>query len=65
MYGYSCLFRYGDNHVGSSGLIYFDSVEKFEEWFKSSLQIRWAALANSETGAIVSTLSRPTPKYGQ
>jgi hypothetical protein len=48
MFDYSCLFRYGDNHVGG--------------WFKTSSQIRWAILAKSETGEVVSRLERPTPK---
>jgi hypothetical protein len=65
MFDYSCLFRYGDNHIGSSGLVYFHSIEDFEAWFKTSSQIRWAILANSETGVVAATLSRPAPKYGQ
>ena len=65
MFVYSCLFRFGDNHVGSSGLTYFQNKENFEGWFNSNTQIRWAVLVLTETGEIVSTLSRPAPKYGQ
>jgi hypothetical protein len=62
MFDYSCLFRYGDNHVGSSGVVYFHTIQDFEGWFKTSSQIRWAILAKSETGEVVSRLERPTPK---
>ena len=62
MFEYSCLFRYGDTHVGSSGLVYFHTIQDFEGWFKTSSQIRWAILASSNTGEVVSRLERPTPK---
>mgnify|MGYP001205334092 CR=1 FL=1 len=62
MFDYSCLFRYGDTHIGSSGLVYFHTVQDFEAWFKTSSQIRWAILARSESGEVVSRLERPAPK---
>ena len=65
MFDYSCLFRYGDNHVGSSGLIYFQTIEHFEGWFNSNTQIRWAILVVTETGKVISTRSRPAPKFGE
>ena len=64
MFEYSCLFRYGDNHVGSSGLVYFQTTEQFDGWFRNSPLIRWAILVASETGEVVSRLSRPAPKFG-
>ncbi len=65
MFGYSCIFRYGDNHIGSSGLTYFQTVESFEGWFNSNTQVRWAILVSTEEGQVVSTLNRPAPRYGQ
>lgn len=64
MFEYSCVFHYGDTLVGSSGLVYFRSIDQFEGWFKTSRQIRWAVLVLNDTGAVISTLSRPAPKYG-
>lgn len=64
MFEYSCLFRYGDNYVGSSGLMYFQTLESFEGWFQNNSQIRWAILVLSETGEITSKLSRPAPRFG-
>jgi hypothetical protein len=65
MFDYSCLFRYGDNHIGSSGLVYFHTVDEFDAWFRTSNQIRWAILAMTETGEVISSLSRPAVKFGQ
>jgi hypothetical protein len=42
--------------------VYFHTIQDFEGWFKTSSQIRWAILAKSETGEVVSRLERPTPK---
>lgn len=58
MHEYSCLFRYGDSVIGSSGLIYFASMDKFEDWFQYSNQIQWAVLVNNETGRVMTTRSR-------
>ena len=65
MFQYSCIFHYGDKNVGSSGLVYFQTQEEFEGWFKNSLQIRWAILVRSDSGEVIATLSRPAPKFGQ
>jgi hypothetical protein len=65
MFEYSCLFRYGDSHVGSSGLVYFQTRDQFDGWFKNSPLIRWAILVTSESGEVVSTLNRPAPRAGQ
>jgi hypothetical protein len=65
MFEYSCLFRYGDNYIGSSGLMYFQKIDHFDGWFHGNSQIRWAILVESETGEIISTLSRPAAKFGQ
>ncbi len=62
MFDYSCLFRYGDIHIGSSGLVYFHTIQDFEAWFKTSSQIRWAILARSDTGEVVSRQERHTPR---
>ncbi len=59
MYEFSCLFHYGDNQIGSSGLIYFASPEKFADWFEHSHQIRWAVLVENQTGKVVSSRNRP------
>ena len=65
MFDYSCLFRYGDSYVGSSGLVYFQTIDQFQAWFRNSTQVRWAILAKTETGEVVSTLSRPAAKFGE
>lgn len=65
MFEYSCLFHYGDSNVGSSGLVYFQTTEEFEGWFRNSAQIRWAILVKSESGEVVATLSRPALKFAQ
>ena len=59
----SCLFHYGDNQIGSSGMIYFASSEKFDDWFQNSHQIRWAVLVENQTGTVVSTHNRPAVQY--
>jgi hypothetical protein len=64
MYDYSCLFHYGDARIGSSGLVYFQTTDQFESWFKNSEQIRWAVLVKNDTGEVTSTLNRPISKYG-
>ena len=58
MYEYSCLFRYGDSVVGSSGLIYFASIDKFNDWFQNTHQVQWAVLVKNESGSVVTSRNR-------
>ena len=59
MYEFSCLFHYGDTVIGSSGLIYFASIDKFDNWFQNSKQIQWAILVKNENGSVVTSRNRP------
>jgi len=45
--------------------VYFHTVDEFDAWFRTSNQIRWAILAMTETGEVISSLSRPAVKFGQ